>query len=346
MPEISRGIVMSNISFNKTDDSDDISKGSVILFLVFIYALSAFFGYWFVHARPNDPLKFSFTLINQTRLDNGSWIQEIHIENEILYSVACIRDKPPRLYIHTNPTNRTYLKTLCEAPEGYLFHKGLAITRAYNQTYVFVNLHDPEKTLTALYIGETIEDLEFIGIASQAGYFLNTTSNFRIRDVWFNETDQMFYAYYDGSEVWKGTHYYTYLGRSEDPFFSSSEFDYLYCAGNGWNKGGLYAPNVLWLDEYGIGCVKGYRKRRKPYDFDSDLVFIVQPKDIQFFTHLKADKAYFNKYLNDETAISLFFTYNDKLYLTSVSGDYQITPLYGFIYEVEITRDYVNTDIY
>lgn len=210
------------------------------------------------------------------------------------------------------------------------------MTRANDQTFAFVNIHLPEKTLTACYSGETIEDLEYIGIASQAGYFQNTTVNFRIRDVWFNETDQYFYAYYDGSDLWKGTHYYTYLGRSYDPFFEANEFEYLYCAGKGWNNGGLYAPNVCWIDEYGIGCVKGHKNIFKPYDFDSDIVYINKPSKVIFFSKLSSSQTYFSKHLNDETQISIFFLYKGKLYLTSTHGENQITPVYGSIYEVEI----------
>ena len=325
-------------STKKKDEADDGLSGASAINIILMLAVLLFTGY-LLTGQTNVPIELSFTKINETTLENGTWIQEIFNENGFLYSVACTRDLEPRLYKHTSPTNRTFIKKLCEAPDRYYFHKGLAVTRVDNITFAFVNIHVFEKTLTACYSGDSIENLEYIGLASQAGYFPNTTMNFRIRDVWFNTTDQLFYAYYDGSDLGKGTHYYTYLGRSPDPFFDPEEFEYLYCAGNGWNEGGLYAPNVLWLDEYGIGCVKGYKNPVKPYDFDSDLVYIEKPSNVQFFTNLRALQGFFSKYLNDETQASFLFTYNEKIYLASRHGEYQISEIFGIIYEVEIKKN-------
>jgi hypothetical protein len=176
-----------------------------------------------------------------------------------------------------------------------------------------------------------------MGLASCAGYFENTRVNFRIRDVWFNETDNMFYAYYDGSSLWKGHHYYVYLGKSPDPFFGISEFTYLYKAGYGWAAMGIYAPNVYFMENgQGLGAVKGHKNSGKPYGFDCDLIWIKKPSEIVFFSDPKGDSAYFEKLGQIETQATFIFEYNGFVYIYSRCKDPESSDQFGRLYEVRI----------
>lgn len=289
------------------------------------------------------PPKLMFKKIHSVELKNYSWIQEAFVENGVLYSVACIRDLEPRLYRHVNVTHREYVKRLCQLPPkpkfladgDYIkFHRGLAICRVNDTTYVFLNMHNRYTTFTALYTGSNIENLVFLDFVSFAGYFGNTTVNWRIREVWFNYTDNKFYCYYDGSSIQKGTHLHTYLGVSDDPYFSKKEYTHLYSAVKDSNSnGGIYAPHVLWLDrDIGIGCVESYREKIKPYDFDCDLITLESPKKISFYTDREAEHAFFEEHLAEESQLSMFLKYNGKTYLFTRNGPNK----YGEIYEVDI----------
>jgi hypothetical protein len=285
----------------------------------------------------NDLPQVELTLLNETIVNNGTWIQEVYVNNTDLYTVACIRDKPPRLYKHSSTTERSFLKYLCEAPEGYQFHKGLAITNTNGKVYAFVNLHDEYRTLTGLYVGPSIENLSYVGLASCAGYFENTQVNFRIRDVWFNETDNKFYAYYDGSSIWKGTHYYVYLGKSSDPFFEPNEFSYLYEAGALWARRGIYAPMVYFMDNgQGIGAVKGHNQNRIPYDFDCDLVWVKRPSKIVFYTDPEDKYAFFERNGQTDTQITLIFKYEGLVFVYSISRNPDGPGYLGRLYKTHI----------
>ena len=256
-------------------------------------------------------------LVHEVDLINGSWIQEIYNDGSDLYSIACIRDKSPRLYQHSSLEDRVFIKNLCEAPEGFEFHKGLAIIEHDDLVYAFVNLHDQNRTHTGLYTGSSITDLSFVSLASSAGLMNNTQVNFRIRDVWFNETDNLFYSYYDGSSLWKGHHFYVFLGRSPDPIFEPHEFIPLYEGGTGWNQYGIYAPNIYQFDDYALGAVKGYSNREIPYNFDCDLVMIPKPTEIIFFSDLEGGSAYFESIGQPETQAGILFEYQGSIYIAS-----------------------------
>jgi hypothetical protein len=309
-----------------------------------VYYFPASYEFW----MNNNSAHLKFTKIDSTKLENGTWVQELHIENGGLYSVSSIKDREPKLYKHDlDVVSRKFVKNLCTVPEkpsgfDYLrFHKGFAITRVEDTTYAFVNMHNGSNTLTALYTGDSVENLEFYDLVCFAGYFEDTKVNFRIREVWFNNTDNKFYCYYDGSSVWKGTHLHTYLGISEDVYFTEDEFTYLYSATLGsWSNGGMYGPHVLWLsDDFAIGCVKGHRAITKPYDFDCDLVWMNKPSDIHFYSYRDSITAFFEEKISEETQLSMFIEYKDSIYLFTRNGEPPYTDVFGEIYEVDITID-------
>ena len=144
--------------------------------------------------------------------------------------------------------------------------------------------------------------MTFDGVLFKYGENENCTVNSRLNDFWYNATDQNWYGLVSGSSIFKGTRTHVYLAQSDDLNFTG-DFDdaplyHIDQWGNySWADAGIYPPNAVWLDGRGFAGVKGYANHGKPYDFDSDLIFMESPRDISkdsFLTGLDSSDAYYN----------------------------------------------------
>ena len=187
-------------------------------------------------------------------------------------------------------------------PEGWTSHKGVSGYILDNTYFASINIQDDEGTGAALFTGSSFVNMTFDGVLFKYGENENCTVNSRLNDFWYNATDQNWYGLVSGSSIFKGTRTHVYLAQSDDLNFTG-DFDdaplyHIDQWGNSsWADAGIYPPNAVWLDGRGFAGVKGYANHGKPYDFDSDLIFMESPRDISkdsFLTGLDSSDAYYN----------------------------------------------------
>ena len=212
-----------------------------------------------------------------------------------------------KAWISTKPYDWTFAGNVStEFPEGWSSHKGVSGFILDEDSYfASINIHDEDGTGAVLYSGDSFVNMTYEGILFIYGENENCTVNSRLQDFWYNKTDDKWYGLISGSSIHKGTRTHVYLAQSEDLNFTGDFGDsLLYCRdeweSGSWTDAGIYPPNVVWLNGRGFGGVKGYANPARPYDFDSDLIFMDSPRDISkksFLSSLDSKDAYYNSIL-------------------------------------------------
>lgn len=212
-----------------------------------------------------------------------------------------------KAWASTKPYDWEYCGNIStDFPEGWTSHKGVSGFIVDNRYFASINIQNDEGTGAALYSGNTFVNMTLEGVLFKYGENENCTVNSRLNDFWYNATDQNWYGLVSGSSIFKGTRTHVYLAQSDDLNFTGDfdEFPLYYSDQWGvmsWPNAGIYPPNTVWMDNRGFAGVKGYANLVRPYDFDSDLIFMESPRNIStdsFLTDLENEDAYFNGVFN------------------------------------------------